>query len=218
MIRSQETGGGRQEALPFPRAIRSSHVARRSSLVVFLLLAGCGYQLEGTQIHVPGNVHSVSVGAFKNESREFGLDRRLRFAFEKAIFRRGILKIVEDPGGGEAVLGGTIRAFSTYPVAFDADDEAVRYEAELTLDVTLQRQSDGEILWKASGLQAIEEYSVVQALVVPSSSQFQRGTLDLNDLAKLTDIQLAETEKRLAIDRLVGTIVTDVQDRILDDF
>jgi hypothetical protein len=74
------------------------------------------------------------------------------------------------------------------------------------------------ILWKASGLQAIEEYSVVQALVVPSSSQFQKGTLDLDDLAKLTDIQLAETEKRLAIDRLVGTLVTDVHDRILDDF
>jgi hypothetical protein len=163
-------------------------------------------------------VHSVSVGPFTNESREFGLDRTLRFAFEKEFFRRGVLKVAEDPASGEAILAGTIRAFSSYPVAFDTDDEAVRYEAELRIDVTLQRQSDGEILWKASGLQAIEEYSVVQALVVPSSSQFQKGTLDLQDLAKLTDIQLAETEKRLAIDRLVGTIVTDVHDRILDDF
>jgi hypothetical protein len=160
----------------------------------------------------------VSVGKFTNESREFGLDSRLRFAFEKEIFRRGILKVAENPASGEATLGGTIRAFSSYPVAFDTDDEAVRYEAELTIDVTLVRQSDGVILWKASGLQAIEEYSVVQALVVPSSSQFQKGTLDLDDLAKLTDIQLAETEKRLAIDRLVGTLVTDVHDRILDDF
>jgi len=33
-----------------------------------------------------------------------------------------------------------------------------------------------------------------------------------------TDIQLAETEKRLAIDRLVESIVSDVHDRILDDF
>jgi hypothetical protein len=185
---------------------------------LLILLASCGYQLAGRQIHVPGDVYSVSVGTFANESREFGLDRQLRFAFEKEIFRRGILKMAEEPGDGEAILAGTIRAFSSYPVAFDRDDEAVRYEAELTLDVTLQRQSDGEILWQASGLQAIDEYSVVQALVVPSSSQFQKATLDLDDLAKLTDIQLAETEKRLAIDRLIGTIVTDVHDRILDDF
>jgi hypothetical protein len=59
---------------------------------------------------------------------------------------------------------------------------------------------------------------VSEAIVVPGSSQFQRGTLDLDDLAKLTDIQLAETEKRLAIDRLVESIVSDVHDRILDDF
>jgi hypothetical protein len=215
-MRRQEAGGRGQEL------VASSLIARRSSLVTLfvpiLLLPSCGYRLAGTQTRVPGGVASVSVGTFTNESREFGLDRRLRFAFEKEIFQRGILKMVEDPGGGEAILAGTIRAFSTYPVAFDTDDEAVRYEAELTLDVSLQRQSDGEILWQAAGLQAIEEYSVVQALVVPSSSQFQRGTLDLDDLAKLTDIQLAETEKRLAIDRLVGTIVTDVHDRILDDF
>jgi hypothetical protein len=183
-----------------------------------LLLSSCGYRLAGTQTRVPGGVYSVSVGTFQNESREFGLDQRIRFAFEKEIFRRGILTVAEEPQGGEALLDGAIRAFSTYPVAFDADDEAVRYEAELTLDVVLQRQSDGQVLWKASGLRAIEEYSVVQALVVPSSSQFQRGTLDLEDLAKLTDIQLAETEKRLAIDRLVGAIVSDVHDRILDDF
>ena len=65
---------------------------------------------------------------------------------------------------------------------------------------------------------AIEDYVVAQSVVVPSSSQFQRGTLDLEDLDALTDIQLAETEKRLAIDRLVGAIVTDLHDRLLDDF
>lgn len=234
MGRRKEAGGRRQDgvgarhqargtawldtARPVHGVPPSSLIAHCSSLILLFVLSSCGYQLAGRQTHVPGGVYLVSVGPFKNESREFGLDRRLRFAFEKEMFRRGVLKVVEEPGGGEAILAGTIRGFSTYPVAFDTDDEAVRYEAELTLDVTLQRQSDGEILWQASGVEAIEEYSVVQALVVPSSSQFQRTTLDLKDLAKLTDIQLAETEKRLAIDRLVRTIVTDVHDRILDDF
>jgi hypothetical protein len=160
----------------------------------------------------------LSVGPFENESREFGLDRRLMFALEGEFFRRGLLRVVEDPDGGEAVLSGTIRSFTTRPVAFDSRDEALQYEAEMTLDAELKRRDDGAVLWKASGMTAIEDYVVARSVVVPSSSQFQRGTLDLDDLNALTNIQLAETEKRLAINRLVGSIVVDLHDRLLDDF
>jgi hypothetical protein len=179
---------------------------------------GCGYRLAGTTNDVPGEIRSLSVGDFENRSREFGLDRRLRFALEREFYRRGLLRVVENPDAGEAVLTGTIRAFTTHPVAFDARDEALEYEAELTLDAQLKRRSDGTVLWKVSGMTAIEDYVVAQSVVVPSSSQFQRGTLDLEDLDELTDIQLAETEKRLAIDRLVGSLVVDLHDRLLDDF
>jgi len=82
----------------------------------------------------------------------------------------------------------------------------------------LTRQSDGSVLWKGSNVQQVEDYSVNQQTVVPSSSQFQQGTLDFSDLADLTDIQLAETEKHLAIERMVRAIARDVHDRILDDF
>jgi hypothetical protein len=54
--------------------------------------------------------------------------------------------------------------------------------------------------------------------VVPSSSQFQQGTLDFQNLAELSDVQLAETEKRLVIERMVRALARDVHDRILDDF
>jgi hypothetical protein len=187
-------------------------------LLCTLALSACGYTLAGDQMRVPGDIHSVSVGAFTNNSREEGLDRTLIFAFEREFYERGQLRLLEDPGAGEGVLTGTIREFRTRPVSFDSDDDALQYEARLTIDVTLKRQSDGEVLWKASRLQAFEEYSVNTDTVVPSSSQFQRGTLDFSDLADLSDIQLAETEKRLAIDRLLRAVVRDVHDRILDDF
>ncbi len=169
-------------------------------------------------MRVPGEIHSISIGAFENRTREFGLGPILVFAMEREFVRRGVLRVIEDPNGGEAVLTGTIRSFVTHPVAFDSEDEALQYEARLTLDATLTRRDDGEVLWHATGLHALEEYSVSQAIVVPSSSQFQRGTLNITDLGELTDIQLAETEKRLAIERMVGAIVNDVHDRILDDF
>jgi len=187
---------------------------------LFFVVAGwgCGYRLVGTTIDVPGEIRSLSVGEFENRSREFGLDGRLRFALEREFYRRGLLRVVENPDAGEAVITGTIREFTTHPVAFDTRDEALEYEAEIVLDAQLKRRVDGEVLWEVSGMTAIEDYVVAQSVVVPSSSQFQRGTLDLEDLDALTDIQLAETEKRLAIDRLVRSLVVDLHDRLLDDF
>ncbi|OFV86671.1 MAG: hypothetical protein A3J75_01080 [Acidobacteria bacterium RBG_16_68_9] len=178
----------------------------------------CGYHLVGTQRTLPAGVRSVGVGTIENRSREFGLDKTLAFAFEREVYRRGVLRLAEEPGAGDAVLTGTIRAFRTRPVAFDAQDEAVEYETEMIVDLLLRRQSDGVVVWEGSELQAWEEYSVRVGIVVPSTSQFQQGTLDLNDLQQLTDIQLAETEKRLAIERLVESIVRDAHDRMLEDF
>lgn len=185
---------------------------------LLLALPGCGYTLAGQQTRVPGDIRSVAVGQFDNQSRQVGLDRVLAFAVEREFYQQGSLPVRGRPAEGEAVISGTIREFKTRPVAFDADDDALQYEAKLVLDVVLTRQSDGAVLWKGSRMQAIEDYSVNRQTVVPSSSQFQQGTLDFADLADLTDIQLAETEKHRAIERMVRSIARDVHDRILDDF
>jgi hypothetical protein len=54
--------------------------------------------------------------------------------------------------------------------------------------------------------------------VVPSSSRFQRGKVEFSTLDDLTPIQLAETERRLAIERMVQSAVRDIYERMLDDF
>jgi hypothetical protein len=187
-------------------------------LLVSLLPLACGYHLAGSQINVPGDIHSVSIGRFDNLSRQEGLDKTLAFAFEREFYERGVLTVREEAGGGDGIITGTIREFRVRPVAFNANEEALEYEAELTLDVTLRRQADGKVLWKGSHLRAFEDYAVNPQTVVPSSSQFQQGTLDAANLAQLSEVQLAETEQRLAIQRMVRSIARDVHDRILEQF
>ena len=189
-----------------------------SVLVTLLLLSSCGYRLAGTHPYVPGGIESVSVQAFDNNSREFGLGKTLAFALEREFYRRGALEVHDDSSAGDAVITGTIRDFRTYPVAFDVEDEALQYEAELIVDVSLERKSDGQVLWQGLGVYAVEPYAATDRVVVTSSSQFQQGTLNASNLEQLTEIQLAETQRRLAIDRLVASVVRDVHDRILDDF
>jgi hypothetical protein len=192
---------------------------RSALLLCAALLGGCGYAIVGSQTtHVPGDIHSVAVGTFTNRSRQEGLDKTLAFAVEREFYQRGALTVRESKGEGEAVISGTIREFKIRPVSFNQQDEALQYEAKLVLDVVLIRQSDGSVLWKGNNMQSVEDFSVNRQTVVPSSSQFQQGTLDFDNLAQLTDIQLAETEKHLAIDRMMRAIARDVHDRILDDF
>jgi hypothetical protein len=190
----------------------------RAVALLCLLLAGCGYNLAGTNTSLPADVHTISVGKIDNRSREFGLEKSLGFVFEQEALRRGLIQVSNDPGAGDAVLSGTIRSFDTYPVSFDANDQALQYEATLVVDLTLRRQKDGQVLWEVRGLREVEEYSASANVVVTSSSQFQRGQLDAADLPKLSDIQLAETEKGLAVERLLTQAVRDAYDQIVEGF
>jgi hypothetical protein len=190
----------------------------RGAVLFGVLASGCGYHLAGNQLALPSDVRSVSVGTLDNRSREFGLDKRLAFAIEQECLRRGALRLVSDGGASDAVLTGTIRRFDSYPVSFSQGDAALQYEATLVVDLALRRRSDDAVLWTVRGLRAVEEYSASSQVVVTSSSQFQRGALNPSDLANLTDIQLAETEKSLAIERLVQDVARDAYEQMVEGF
>ena len=187
-------------------------------LVAAVLPLGCGYHLAGTETKVPGDIHSISIGQIENRSRQEGLEKILTFALEREFYERGELAVRENPGDGDGLITGTIVAFRSRPVSYDANENALQYETELTLDITLRRQADGKVLWKGRNLRAYDEYAVSPSAVVPSSSQFQQGTLDFSNLSQLSNVQLAETEQRTALQRIVRSIVRDVHDRILNNF
>ena len=201
-----------------PGARNRARAAGRLLAAALLLAAGCGYQFSDSSWNLPPDVRSISVGKIANETRQFGLEKSLAFALEREVRRRGGVELVEEPGGGDAVLTGTIRGFNVQPVAFDVADEALQYEVTLVVDLHLQRNSDGHILWEVSGLRESEEYSSVSRVIVTSSSEFQRGNLDPADLSKFKDIQIAESSRRRAVERLLDSTVRDVYALLAQDF
>jgi hypothetical protein len=184
------------------------------------VLCGCGYHLAGERIGLPDDVRSISVARLANRSRERGLEKTLGFAMEREIHERGQFHMEEEPGAGDAVLSGTIRELTIRPVAFDANDRAVQYQIALTVDLALTRQRDGRVLWQVRGLREIDEYSATAQVVVTSSSAFQQGTLDAGDIQnpEFSNIQLAETERRRAIARLLSQAVRDVYNQMVEAF
>lgn len=193
---------------------------RYPTLLALVALSGCGYHFAGEQRGLPDDIHSLSVGTVVNHSQEYGLEKTLAFTFEREIHERGHFQMVEDPGGGDAVLTGSIRDVRVRPVAFDANDQAVQYEMTVILELTLTRHSDGQVLWHVRDLRELDEYSVSSSVVVTSSSKFQRETLNASDVQnpRFSHIQLGETERRRALTRLLKQAARDAYNQMVEAF
>ena len=193
---------------------------RFAAVLLAVVFVGCGYHFAGEHVGLPADIHSLSVGKLVNRSREHGLEKTLAFALEREIHERGHFRMIEDPGGGDAVVSGTIRELRVRPVAFDSNDIAVQYEIALTLDFTLTRKDDGQVLWHVHGLQESDQYSSSSNVVVTNSPQFQQSALNASDVLnpEFTAIQLTETERRRAITRLLGQAVRDVYNQMIENF
>lgn len=191
---------------------------------------GCGYHLAGTQMHLPADVRSVSVGHIENLSSEHGWEKLLAFALEREVITRRQLVWEPDPTRGDAVISGTVRSVSLRPVAFNARDQAVQYELVVIVDLKLTRSADGTILWRADGMRVTGEYATSPSVVVTSSAAFQLQPLDAKNLrdpqwnplsaadAQAINIQLAEGEKRLLLQRLAQELARDAYNGIVEDF
>lgn len=196
-----------------------TRTARRALLTALALLpAACGYNFSGSVVSLPEDVRAIHVGGIANDTRYPGLEKTLGFALESAISRWGTLRLATEAGSSDAVLAGRLRGIELRAVSFDQSDLALQYEISVVADLSLRRNHDGKILWEVSGLRQIQEYSASSTVVVTSSSQFQQQTLSPGDLPRLTEIQLTESQQRLALERLMTDMARDVYALMTEGF
>jgi hypothetical protein len=193
----------------------------RSYGVAALLLvvtAGCGYHFAGTGRSFAPELRTLGVDALVNDTREFGLEKRVALALEREFAMRGPLRIAASPTEGDLVLSGRIREAEDRPVAFNRNDEVLVYHTVVALDLDLRRRDTGDIIWQARGLRASGDYEAVASVIVTTSSEFRSSTLNAEDLGAFTDIQLAESRRRQMMERMVAGLARDVYDQIMEDF
>jgi len=181
-------------------------------------LGGCGYQFAGSGRKFAPELRTISVQAFANRTREVGIEKRLAFAIEREFGMRGPLRVASGPGDGDLVLTGTVREAVDSPVAFNRNDEVLVYRATVALDLELKRRETGEPIWQASGLRGSGDYESVASVIVTTSPEFRSSTLNAGDLGGFTDIQLSESRRRQALERIVADLARDVYDQIMEDF
>jgi outer membrane lipopolysaccharide assembly protein LptE/RlpB len=182
--------------------------------LLFALLSGCGYHLAGGG-NLPQDIQRVSFAEFENETLEVGVEKEFQWALEREFRNHGGITIAED---GEGVVNAVLRRLDLRPLSFDRRDQVLEYEAAVVFDISLTHRDSGQVLWQANNVRVTYDYSAIPQVVVTTSPEFQRGTLNPEDLQGLTDVQFSETQRRWAMGRLFAAAAREVYFRLGDDF
>ena len=178
------------------------------------LSSGCGYHLAGAG-NLPQGIQRVSFAAFDNATLEDGIEKEFQWALEREFRNHGGMTVTED---GEGIVHVVLQRLDLRPLSFDRRDQVLEYEAAVVFDISLTHRDSGQIVWQANSLRVTSDYSAIPQVVVTTSPEFQRGTLNPEDLRGLTDIQFSETQRRTAMDRLFAAAAREVYFRLGDNF
>jgi outer membrane lipopolysaccharide assembly protein LptE/RlpB len=119
-------------------------------LFLLLLPAACGYHFPGHGEGVSAQVQTLYVGAIVNRTTEPFIETGVANAIIEAFARRKGIRPIESEDRAEALLTGAVTAYSSTALSYDRLDQIVEYRSSMTIEVTLQQQSDGRTLWKGS--------------------------------------------------------------------
>ncbi len=187
----------------------------RLAALALALLTSCGYHLAGSQTSVPSGARTMNV-AFRNHTRERGLEVELRRAVEDEVRRHGTLDLVAD--GGDLLLEGEVRRFTSIPVAFSGADEAVQYQTIIQVRFRLVERGSGRVIHDTPLLQETQDFGAVSGIIIASSPHFQRGTMDPRDLVGLTNVQIGEARRHDALRELITVVARDIYQQSLEGF
>jgi outer membrane lipopolysaccharide assembly protein LptE/RlpB len=184
---------------------------------IVLIATGCGYRFSESTF-LPKDVQTVYIEPFINRSRDVGVDKEMTSALRSEFYRKGQLKIVDQIEQADAILNGVVRSLDNHVFSVTRRDEALQYEASMTVDITLRRREPDQIIWQSQGMRLSRTYSGSRAAVVTTSSEFKTGTLNAADVRRLTDIQLTEAANREARDRLIAGFAEDLRQKLMEMF
>lgn len=129
------------------------------SIVIWGLLAGCGYHAPGDSAQWAGEGgRTLYVELFANRTSEPYLDTILSNEVTAQLARSRLIELVEQRDGADLVLSGAVTAFSSSALAYNPSDDISEYRAQIAATVTLRRRDDSAVLWQGD-LSRSEIYS-----------------------------------------------------------
>ena len=164
------------------------------ALLLIFLISGCaGYRFASDYNNMPGDIKSISIPFFKNETFESNIETYFTEALVNEFIKNKQFTIT--PKGADAVLEGVVKEFRTHTIAHSHQDRVLEYRAYVTLDLTLTSSQTGEIIWRKLNWIHDDEYKI-----------------------NTNNIALTEAKKRIAIRQIAAELAEQIYEDLVLGF
>ena len=154
-------------------------------LLLLLPLSGCGYSLAGRGSALPTHIKTIGIPLFNNATSVFDVEQVLTQRVRLEFIGRGRYRVVPDDTGTDATLKGDISAISIRPTAFDAEQQASRYEITVVIKVEFRDVVNDKVLYENPAQTFKEEYDVTTGQTASDPNTFLGN--NSNALNRLAD-------------------------------
>jgi hypothetical protein len=135
-------------------------------------LSGCAYKLSSQTDPLPGNLKSIQIPLFKNDSSEVGVETYFTNSLKSEALRSKFVAIKNEESQAEGVLQGTIKSVDV--IADESVIEAkntqymptetviaTQYRVSVVVELVLRKSNSTKILWSGNFVQT-QSYSAPQ--------------------------------------------------------
>lgn len=163
-------------------------------IIFFVFSNGCGgYHFAPDYNNLPGEITSISIPFFQNETYEANIESYFTRALINEFIKNKKFTILSH--GADATLNGIVKSFHTTTIAYSAQDKVLEYRASITLDLTLKNNHTSEIIWKKHSLTSDQEYKVIS-----------------------DDIALTEATKKIAFQKIANELAEQIYEELVLGF
>ena len=176
------------------------------AVVILVLVSGCGYRLQGSGTTLPDDIKTIYIPLVDNDTTEPGLSIQFTEVLRGRFDRYGVIKVVEDKNLADAIFKAKIRSITSQVRGVTSrTDVEVQVALTMIVDAELRRRN-GQVLWKAVGFMASEEYASTSDTVVTSSSDFAQSGISASSLGALSSREVARGQSEEAINALMEEV------------
>jgi Lipopolysaccharide-assembly len=198
----------------------SSRVSSRMTvaLAALLIASGCGYHFGASGTNLPANAQTIYVARFTNLTRQTGLNDEFMVYLKDEIARRKRLTIVETPAAADLELSGAVLQSLAVPNAFNSVLEPTQYGETLVVRAWLRDRRSNKLLWSVNQMGDTENYGTVSQNVLNTTPTFLQQNLRTGDIARMADIQTAQTQERGSRTQMMAGLAAHMYDSMATGF
>ena len=131
---------------------------RIASVLLLLLLSGCGYHTPGaSETWVGGEARTLYVQLFDNQTIEPYLENYITDALVAELAVSRLFELTENPGKADVRLVGNVKDFIETAISYGQSDQITEYSATMAIAVRLLDKNSSDILWQKN-LTRSEDY------------------------------------------------------------